>query len=698
MDLGIEKRKDTSIFRSFTGIVVLCLGSTCFTDLQAQGASGLDNAGNYATWNSGDNQGLGFGPWTIQQVNGGWFLGDPSSRAPNLGGAFVTSGKTFGLWSSADGTLSNRYAKATRSFDPALVTNDRFKISFGFQWDNGDRGFNLWNGTSEIFNFNINGSGMSWTGGGSYAAIPWGGKRENGIQVDLVIIKTATGFRFTITSPHDSSLNGAGSVPAAGVTGFDVYLSAAGGAAGADFNFNNLVLDSVPGDVTPPTIILNGDKLVQVAVGGAYAPPSPEVTVSDETTPTANIQVTVSPLDTSIAGLKTITYTAKDEANNEAAVTRMVLVGDLTATTTDTSYKLQYPATLALNPASSRSVYGQIYVKGATLGGGQTPNIQAWVAVNTSNTDPSTWDASAWRPAAYNDTQTGSNDEYDAVLVGSDYVVGGTYYYATRWQIGSGAYAYGGTSGPWNGTTSVNGVLTIVPVRDVTFAVDMSVQISKGLFNPAVGQGIELKGSFNSWGAGAVMSDLDGDGIYTATIPIQGNSGDSIDYKFRITGGASDGSEWETVSTISGNRSFNLQGTTVQTVKSVTFSNDGTTFAVWSGGATLNPENLAKYAIGGASSLSAQAEGPKVAQGGPLNTQYYTYIEAVVRSDSQLRIVPESTHDLSVGFSSAGNWTTEGAPSVPQTGVPPGCERKRFIKWQLVTPVERTFIRLKSTL
>jgi len=666
-------------------MAALPMGLVGFTHLQAQGATGLDNAGNYSAWNTGDNQGTGFGAWNLVQNNGGWYLGDPASRASNLS-ALVTSGKAFGLYASG-------YVDAIRGFEPALATNDRFKISLGYQWDNGARGFNLLNGTSEVFNFNINSGGMSWTGGGSYPAIPWGGKRENGIQVDITIIKTANGFRFTITSPQDSGLNGAGSVTTTAVTSFKLYVSGSGGGPGGDLNFNNLALDSLPGDITPPTITLNGDRLVQVAVGGTYTPPDPAVTVSDETTATGNIQVSTSPLDTSTPGLKTITYTAKDEANNMATATRVVLVGDLNSNTADAFYNLHFPPTLALNPNTSASVYGQIYVKGATPGAGQVPNIQAWIGVNSANTDPSSWDASVWKSTTYNDSQTGNNDEYSATLTGSDYAIGSTYYYATRWQIGSGSYAYGGTTGAWNGTTSVNGVLTVVPVRDIAFAVDMNVQISKGLFNPGSGQGIELKGSFNNWGPGVAMSDLDGDGIYSVNMPVQGNPGDNVEYKFAATGSGVGGLGWEA----GFNRSLSLVSS-AQTTSLVTFGNDGTTFAVWSGGADLNPANLAKYAIGGASSLMAQSESPKIVQGGPLNSQYYTYIEAIVRSDNKLKIVPESTNDLSGGFSEAGNWTTEGAASVPQTGVPPGCERKRFIKWQVVSPGERTFIRLKVTL
>jgi hypothetical protein len=671
-------------------LLKFCFGFFLFACLSVtQGLYASDNAGNYTSWSSGNNQGTGFGAWNLVQVNGDWFLGDPTSRASNLS-SLVTSGKTFGLRSSDNGTLADRYAKAIRSFDPALATNDRFTISLGYQWDNGNRGFNLLNGTIEVFNFNINSGGMSWTGEGSYGAIPWGGKRANGIQVDLSIIKTATGFRFSITSPQDSNLSGAGSVVAAGVTGFDVYVSGAGGGSGAsDFNFNNLVLDTVAGDVTPPLITLKGDKLVQVVVGGTYTPPDPAVAVSDDVTSTANIVVTASPMDTSTAGLKTITYTAKDEANNDATVTRVVLVGDLTATTTDTFYNLNFPATLTLNPTTISSVYGQIYVKGATPGVGQAPNVQAWIGVNSANTDPTTWDSAAWISATYNSGQIGNNDEYSRSLAGANYTAGNTYYYATRWQVGAGAFAYGGTSGAWNGTSSVNGVLSVVPVRDVTFAVDMNVQISKGDFVPSSGQAVELKGNYNSdWmAAGIPMTDLDGDGIYTVILPVQGNPGTAFEYKFTVTGSGSAGLAWEGGL----NRSLVL-GSSPEATPLVTFGNDGTTFAVWSGGAVLNAENLAKYAVGGATSLTA-TDGKASVVGLDANTLTLT---AIVRDDPSLIFSGEAVTSLE-DFSTLSSITAATVgDAADQTLLPANCKRKVLTVTRGPND-ERNFLRVKVT-
>jgi hypothetical protein len=217
----------------------------------------------------------------------------------------------------------------------------------------------------------------------------------------------------------------------------------------------------------------------------------------------------------------------------------------------------------------------------------------------------------------------------------------------------------------------------------------MNVQKSKGVF--LSGQSVELKRAFNNWGDGIAMTDLDGDGIYTVTLPIQGNSGDTIEYKFRITGGATDGSEWETVPTSSGNRSLTLGGTTAETVKPVTFGNVGTTFAVWSGGASLNAENLAKYAIGGASNLTAN-DGQIPLAGGDATTLTLT---AIVRDDASLNAVGEAVTSLADYSSPSSIASATVTNAADQTNLPANCKRKVFSVDRGTD--ERKFLRIKVT-
>ncbi|MCX6934674.1 MAG: Ig domain-containing protein, partial [Verrucomicrobia bacterium] len=300
-------------------------------------------------------------------------------------------------------------------------------------------------------------------------------------------------------------------------------------------------------DVGSPTINLavGVQQLGWVAVGATVAVPSEaDVVTSDSNGSLVNVAVTISnggnfeqSINTASSLLSTITYTAADVTGNSATVSRLVVVGDAAPSW----LKLQGPVSNSISTIGSLSVYGRIYMYGVTPGAGQVPNIQAWVGVNSANTDPSGWASGDWKTASYNAGFTGGDDEYSATINGSD-LTAGTYYYAVRFQIGSGAYFYAGVNaagtdgGPWNGTTSNSGVLTVsqAVVRDVTFAVNMNVRISAGTFSVA-SHTVEVKGTFNNW-AGNVLTDTDSDGIYTGIIAIEGAEAASVEYKYYATG------------------------------------------------------------------------------------------------------------------------------------------------------------------
>lgn len=131
---------------------------------------------------------------------------------------------------------------------------------------------------------------------------------------------------------------------------------------------------------------------------------------------------------------------------------------------------LQFPATASIAQGGSVTVYGQVYEAGLTDVVpnivGQAPGINAWIAVNTTNTNPNTW--TTWVPATWNSGSVGNNDEYQLTIGAA--LTPGTYYYATRFQLNGGAFVYGGInqSPPnngnfWDGTTFVNGILTVTP-------------------------------------------------------------------------------------------------------------------------------------------------------------------------------------------------------------------------------------------
>ena len=83
--------------------------------------------------------------------------------------------------------------------------------------------------------------------------------------------------------------------------------------------------------------------------------------------------------------------------------------------------------------------------------------------------------------------------------------------------------------------------------RDVTFSVDMSIEITAGTFDPLSGI-VEVRGPFNDW-VGTALAPV-GDGVYSGTVPsIGGLENEAIIYKYWATGPT-----WESID----NRSFNL--------------------------------------------------------------------------------------------------------------------------------------------
>jgi hypothetical protein len=70
---------------------------------------------------------------------------------------------------------------------------------------------------------------------------------------------------------------------------------------------------------------------------------------------------------------------------------------------------------------------------------------------------------------------------------------------------------------------------------DVIFNVDMKLPIAAGIFNPTSDY-VDVAGTFNGWnGASSHLTDIDGDGIYTLTVPAMGIF-QQIEYKYRING------------------------------------------------------------------------------------------------------------------------------------------------------------------
>ena len=72
----------------------------------------------------------------------------------------------------------------------------------------------------------------------------------------------------------------------------------------------------------------------------------------------------------------------------------------------------------------------------------------------------------------------------------------------------------------------------IVQDIDVSFEVDMSLQIDLGAFDPNL-DFVVVRGQVNGWGC-SELEDLDGDGIYSVVLPFDGAEEGSQEYKFNV--------------------------------------------------------------------------------------------------------------------------------------------------------------------
>lgn len=204
---------------------------------------GTDNAADSAYsggWLNGTNGGTAgtFNPWDLTNNNNGgtnfagYFLGDSTAGSGNIN----TGGVSFGVYANP----STAFADALRSFGSTLSVGQTFSLDIAVNFRNGNKGFSLFDGATEIFNLNI--------GGDDYTI--------NGSSIGATYSSTAI---FNVSLTQTSLTSGAYSVLYNATTyngsftglasGFKLYNSGTnGGGDGAADNlyFNNLSIVPEP--------------------------------------------------------------------------------------------------------------------------------------------------------------------------------------------------------------------------------------------------------------------------------------------------------------------------------------------------------------------------------------------------------------------------------------------------------------------
>lgn len=202
---------------------LLALSTLALSSLSAQIAS--DNASNYVSWTNNSNGGTGFLAWNITSNNNdvtifaGNFLGDSTAGAGNIN----AGGNSFALYANPGAAFVN----ADRAFATSLAVGNIFSFQIALNFDNGNKGFNLYAGTQgEVFNFNV-GSGGSVSSAnavlspGTGAGYDYGG--DDAVLDITITMTTTSSFAYQIA--RTSSLGNQGVLFSGNVTGLTESVS-----------------------------------------------------------------------------------------------------------------------------------------------------------------------------------------------------------------------------------------------------------------------------------------------------------------------------------------------------------------------------------------------------------------------------------------------------------------------------------------
>lgn len=130
---------------------------------------------------------------------------------------------------------------------------------------------------------------------------------------------------------------------------------------------------------------------------------------------------------------------------------------------------------------------------------------------------------------------------------------------------------------------------------DVTFSVDMTVEIDKDSFDPEGDQEVLVRGGFNEWEGNSFKLDREGNtGVYSGTFSVTAQENALVEYKFVYTTSGSGGDAWESFQE---NRTFIMGNGSPQVLPTVYFNNEAPPTAKdleFTGG-TWNPNTIGNY-------------------------------------------------------------------------------------------------------
>ena len=310
-------------------------------------------------------------------------------------------------------------------------------------------------------------------------------KSAGNIAFDDVAINYSTSTPSFVTGYNAKPIAGQSTVTSTvtGLSANTIYYYRLRATDGTPSSYSNVITvnpASIGGTVSSDQTICSGTQPSTLTLAGNNGTIIKWQKASDSafTSPTDITNTTATLTGSAIGTLTTTTY-FRAVVQSYTNPTANAVYATVTVTALPTYANLQYPATGSICETGTFNAYGQVYQLGVTEAAGAGPGITAQFGYSTSNTDPSTW--TNWSAASFN-IQVGNNDEYTYAFTPPS---AGTYYYTFRYRQGTCIWLYGGYNGGfWNGTTNVNGVLTVNP--------NHTIALTSGSSTPTVCQSAAL--------------------------------------------------------------------------------------------------------------------------------------------------------------------------------------------------------------
>jgi hypothetical protein len=178
-------------------------------------------------------------------------------------------------------------------------------------------------------------------------------------------------------------------------------------------------------------------------------------------------------LKTAIAGATSFTFSeleVKDSGGGELSITPPATPLAVTIAESIGDVVLTIPASVLVTEGNTYTATSKVFATGII----DNNRLTTWIGVNSSNTDPATWNETSWLPAGFT-TVDGENYLLFEEEIAFQRPVG-VYYVAVRSQLDAGAYTYGGLNGLWDNDSSVLEIEQAEPFRYVLSAWDFDDQ------------------------------------------------------------------------------------------------------------------------------------------------------------------------------------------------------------------------------